>query len=292
MQLMLATAGKRADGVARRPSTGHPRILLPEPPPYSRFHTLRDRLGTRAGGVVATIVLEALLLLVLLSLNYGTHKATPDQPRLTSVEFTDPPLPDDPPEAQAAAPSALAPSAEPPAALPPVPPAATPPPGAQQPAPRAALIPMTREEMQGADISNLPRRRPDAPSGPAYGPAAPGPSAGDSQVVGTAPDGSPLYGARWYTEPTDQEMTGYLSTATYGSATISCRTAPGWRVEDCVGVSEYPPGSNMLRAVLAMAWQFRVRPPRRGNQSLVGGWVRIRIDYDNGRGTGRNNGGR
>ena len=75
-------------------------------------------------------------------------------------------------------------------------------------------------------------------------------------------------------------MAGYLSTALPGSALIACRTAPGWRVEDCVGLSENPTGSNMLRAVLAMAWQFQVRPPRRGNQSLVGSWVRIRITYD------------
>ncbi|MCL6249656.1 hypothetical protein M3P36_01150 [Altererythrobacter sp. KTW20L] len=265
------------------PQAGPAAIQPPVPPVLSRYQELRERLGPRAGGVAAAIVLEALLLLALLSLGHGGTIAEPDQPRLTSIDFTDPPPPDEPPPAPAETPSSIVPTVEPPAPAPPVPPAETPPPGAQQPAPRTAIIPLTREEMQGADISNLPRRRPDAPSGPAYGPAAPGPSAGDSQVVGTAPDGSALFAARWYTEPTDQEMAGYLSTATFGSATISCRTAPGWRVEDCVGVSEHPAGSNMLRAVLAMAWQFRVRPPRRGNQSLVGGWVRIRIDYNDGR---------
>lgn len=265
------------------PPPGLASIQPSEHPAQSRYHELRERLGPRAGGVAATIVLEVLLLLALLSLGHVGTSPEVDQPRLTSIDLADPPPQDEPPPAPAETPSVRVATVEPPAPAPPVPPAETPPPGAQQPAPRTAVIPLTREEMQGADISNLPRRRPDAPSGPAYGPAAPGPSAGDSQVVGTAPDGSALYAARWYTEPTDQEMAGYLSTATFGSATISCRTAPGWRVEDCVGVSEYPAGSNMLRAVLAMAWQFRVRPPRRGNQSLVGGWVRIRIDYTNGR---------
>jgi protein TonB len=65
---------------------------------------------------------------------------------------------------------------------------------------------------------------------------------------------------------------------------IVCRTAPDFRVEDCVGLDEYPDGSNLQRAVLAAAWQFRVRPPRVGGVSKVGAWVRIRIDYTERRG--------
>jgi protein TonB len=103
---------------------------------------------------------------------------------------------------------------------------------------------------------------------------------GDSEVVGRAPDGQPLYAARWFREPTHGELAGYLSTASGpGWALIACRTAPQWRVEDCVGLEEYPQGSQLQRAVLAAAWQFQVRPPRRGGQSLVGSWVRIRIEY-------------
>jgi periplasmic protein TonB len=47
-----------------------------------------------------------------------------------------------------------------------------------------------------------------------------------------------------------------------------------------VAIDEQPNGSNIARAVLAAAWQFRVRPPRVGGQLRVGEWVRIRITYD------------
>ncbi len=90
-----------------------------------------------------------------------------------------------------------------------------------------------------------------------------------------------MYAAAWYREPTDQELAGYLSTAQGpGWGLITCKTVADFRVEDCVGLDEYPEGSQILRAVLAAAWQFRVRPPRVGGVSQVGDWVRIRIDYD------------
>jgi protein TonB len=83
--------------------------------------------------------------------------------------------------------------------------------------------------------------------------------------VGTAPDGEPLYAAQWYEEPGEDMMRSYLSTARGpGWGLIACRTAPDYRVEDCVPLSEYPEGSQINRAILAAAWEFRVRPPRRG----------------------------
>jgi protein TonB len=79
-------------------------------------------------------------------------------------------------------------------------------------------------------------------------------------------------------------LRAYLSTARGpGWGLIACRTAPDYRVEDCVPLDEYPEGSQINRAVLAAAWEFRVRPARIGGRSQVGSWVRIRIDYSIGR---------
>lgn len=118
--------------------------------------------------------------------------------------------------------------------------------------------------------------------GRSYGPAHTGNprTANDSARVGSAPNGEPLYAARWYREPTEQELAGYLSTANNpGSALIACKTVPDYYVEDCVLLSESPPGTQIGRAALAAAWQFRVRPARIGGRDQVGSWVRIRIDY-------------
>ena len=103
----------------------------------------------------------------------------------------------------------------------------------------------------------------------------------DTERVGTAPNGEPLYAAAWYREPEDAMMRAYLSGARGpGYGLIACRTVEDFRVEDCVGLEEYPNGSNIMRSALAAAWEFRVRPPRRGGQVLVGSWVRIRISYN------------
>jgi protein TonB len=112
----------------------------------------------------------------------------------------------------------------------------------------------------------------------AYGPPDTGaPAASDSERVGTAPDGSPLYRAEWYREP-GEEFFGFLSAASPGWGLIACRTIPNYYVTDCVPLDETP-GSMLNRSILAGSGVFRVRPPRLGGRSLVGAWVRIRIDY-------------
>jgi protein TonB len=149
-----------------------------------------------------------------------------------------------------------------------------PPPAPPPPEPQASPSPPPRPKSTiGARV------RPNAGG---YGPADNGNPrfAGDSEMIGTAPNGEPLYAARWYREPTDQELAGYLSTANGpGYALIVCRTVSGYYVEDCALLSEGPQGAQIGRAVLAATWQFRVRPARIGGREQFGSWVRIRIDY-------------
>jgi len=148
------------------------------------------------------------------------------------------------------------------------------------------LLPFTRRQAASPDIANVPARpaTPAPANGEMMGPPAPRArrGAGDSQrVEGAGPNGEPLYAASWYYEPRPDELDGYLDTARGpGWALIICRTVPEYRVEDCELITEYPNGSNIGRSLLAATWQFRVRPPRIGGESQVGAWVRIRFDYD------------
>jgi len=247
---------------------------------HARLERLREEGGDRRlVGIGAAVLLELLLFAVLLTLGYS--KAPPEAPEVAFVsvdsgsaeEQTDSNEPE--PEARREAPSTTeqSESADP----------------VQTPAlpipPPAAVIPTTNPlPPQPASTPEPPtsRRIRAVVRGEAMGPAAPaaGASAGDSQVVGTAPNGEPLYAAKWYREPYPDELRGFLSTASGpGWGLIACRTVEDFRVEDCVALEEQPRGSNINRAVLAAAYQFRVRPPQRGGKSLVGSWVRIRIDY-------------
>lgn len=229
-----------------------------------------DRLGERGGerliGVALTLVIEFLMVLVVLSLGMAHESAKRRESNLVSMAISGQPKKPQP-QPRAANRSLQRPLLVQPPEHTPAPPA-------------FAIIPLSRNDMASFDLARLPRL--PGPDKPFMGPADPG-VFGDSKRVGTAPNGQPMYAASWYREPSDSELRGYLSTADGpGWALITCRTVPDFRVEDCVGLDEYPMGSNMLRAVLAAAWQFRVRPPQVGGVSQVGDWVRIRIEYTEG----------
>jgi len=243
----------------------------------------------RAGAIAAALAIELLILWMLLSLGVGSGAGRPETTSVTTFdasEASQPAAPDaqtrpEPEPAAEAAPTAPqdpapatpqqpSPLTLPPTALPRVSPVFIPPAPPAPPQPEASPQPQTPPRATAVI-------RPGAQYGPANQPRAGG---ADSEVVGAAPDGSPLYAARWYREPTNQELAGYLSAARGpGWGLIACRTAPNWRVEDCVIVGESPAGSNIARSTQAAAWQFQVRPPRVGGEYQVGAWVRIRITY-------------
>jgi protein TonB len=137
--------------------------------------------------------------------------------------------------------------------------------------------------MAASDIGKLPRGAP-APSG-GDGQFAAALGAGDSERVGTAPNGEPLYHAEWHRRPTDAQLAPYLPDRmpAEGWGLVACRTVERYRVEDCVELDDSPPGSRLAGAVRQAAWQFLVRPPRVGGKPLVGSWVRIRIEYSRSR---------
>ena len=231
------------------------------------------------------LAIEALILLLLLTLGVGISGEKEEEKVFTEFaaqDFSPPaePEPEQPAKAQpedSTPPAEVPPMPDRPSPLdlpepPRVPITANPTPAPQPPpAPPAQNTPKPAPTI-GARIN--PNRN--------YGPVDSGPprSSMDTERVGTAPNGEPLYAARWYREPTDQELAGYLSTAKGpGAALIACKIVPGYYVEDCELLSESPAGSQIGRAVLAASWQFRVRPARLGGREQFGTWVRIRIDY-------------
>lgn len=231
-------------------------------------------MSGRFKGLLLTVLVEALFVLVVLTLGASVTEPERRFVSLTSVSFSaaspskDPPAkttratPDPAQAAQSAPARANSPQAE------------THPQQVAPPPVMPRLIQLAPADMAAANIAALPR-----PSQPVAGPRLPGMGPPDTAIAakdtprvgGSGPNGEPLYAASWYREPYDDELRGYLSTASGpGWGLIACRTVPDYRVEDCFAIDEYPNGSNIARAVLAAAWQFRVRPPRLGGQVKVG----------------------
>ncbi len=254
-------------------STPAPSSLLSE--------RIRETLGRRAGAALFVVLIEALLLILLLTLNQSN--AEEEREVVPMSTFTLAPAGEQTPvpaEAGAQDPEQASPPepvAEPETTRPDDTPAARVPP---------PLLPFTRQQAAPPDIADMPTRpAPPAPAnGEVMGPPAPRArrGSGDSQrVEGSGPNGEPLYAASWYYEPRPDELDGYLDTAQGpGWALIICQTMPEYRVDNCQLITEYPRGSNIGRSLLAATWQFRVRPPRIGGTPQVGAWVRIRFDYD------------
>jgi hypothetical protein len=155
----------------------------------------------------------------------------------------------------------------------PTPPPPLPPPVVPPLPSKPAWIEIDRKDLAAGDISKVPNRRGEGQTGLA--------DRGTSMGPGEGPNGAPLYNAEWYVEPTAGELALYLPKGgpRPGSAMIMCQTAPRYRVENCRGLGENPPGSGLASALRQASWQFKVVPPRRGGEAIIGAWVRIRFDW-------------
>ena len=249
--------------------------------PLSWSDRLRARLPERIGGVLFALLAEVLIILALLSLSIAPP-GSPPQEELLTVFGVNPEPAEEPVEEETPAPTQDAAQAPQPTQTDTAPAETPTPPATPQVNPTPPpIVPMPSARPASPPAATRPAK-PAAPSGRVYGPPDTGTPGDTARVAGSGPNGEPLYGAAWYREPYPDELKGYLSTARGpGSALIACRTVADFRVEDCVELGETPQGSGIARAVLAAAWQFRVRPPRIGGVSKVGEWVRIRIDYSN-----------
>ncbi len=145
---------------------------------------------------------------------------------------------------------------------------------APEPIVELPMMMVSSDVFRASDISKI-RSAPNAETGPAL-------AAGDSDAsVGTAPDGTRIYQAEWYREPSQAEIDGYLTKVLRqtGWAMIICQTVDNYRVEDCRELEEWPAGSGLARSMRQAAWQFRVRPTRINGKPQIGTWVRIRFDF-------------
>lgn len=240
----------------------------------------------KLASLAIALAIEALIVLLLLTLGaniVGEEDAKETVTAFKAQDFSPAPEPEAEPEEAAEATTTDTPQTQQPVPQSPIRPSplVLNPQPAPQPSPEPAKPqPQTSPSPDARPSPKIGARIRQGSGG--YGPADTGNPrfAGDSEMVGTMANGEPLYAARWYREPTDSELAGYLSTANGpGYALIACKTVTGYYVEDCQLLSEGPQGSQIGRAVMAAAWQFRVRPARVGGKEQFGSWVRIRIDY-------------
>lgn len=153
-------------------------------------------------------------------------------------------------------------------------PASVTPPAAPPPLPQTWVL--GDPALRTFNLADTPSNAPSPPQQSAE--ASNGPP--DTPAVGKGPNGQTLYAAEWVREPTDQELSFYIGQRARAGffAVIACRTAPRFKVEDCVPMGEEPRGTGLARSIVEAAWQFRVRPPQLNGKLMVGEWVSIRID--------------
>ncbi|WP_052508036.1 hypothetical protein [Sphingomonas hengshuiensis] len=250
------------------------RTLVPE--------WLRNVFGRRGAAFVLALLVELLIALLLLWMSPTLPgKKDAAGPTVFGINV-DGDKPSEKAEAAKEASKRAAPREVAPVTPPPPPEIVPPPPPVPNTANPMPFIRMTRRDYADADIAKAKSGAPAAAgdSSAESGDAA-GAMAGDSEAIGTAPNGEPLYPVEWYRRPTHAQLDPYRSPRSRGPGfgLIACRTIARYQVTDCQELGEGPRGSGNAGAVRQAAFQFLVVPPRKGGKPLIGTWVAIRIDY-------------
>ncbi|MFN3620294.1 MAG: hypothetical protein ACK4S7_08370 [Sphingorhabdus sp.] len=238
----------------------------------------RDGIRRRGIGLAIALLLEAIIIIAILSL--GMRAGGPaDGPRGLSTFSLEA-------EADSAA-SAEKSDTQTPVMqkqqrtiTPPIPPPLLPPVNpVKAPSPNPDFIKVSKSEFDAMDLSKLP----------ASGTSGSGDGKGSDQGLkgmmgpGLGPGGAQLYPVAWLREPYDSELSPYLAAIKRippgASADIACRMAEHNRVENCQIIGESPRGTGLAKALRLAAWQFLVKPPRIDNKPQLGVWVRIHFDF-------------
>nr|WP_245405597.1 hypothetical protein [Sphingobium sp. Sx8-8] len=233
-----------------------------------------SRWRERGGGLLFALLFNGLLLLALLTLAPKPIVRLPDFRNPVTFEMAPAPKAE---KAQSKAEKSEKKEQQRPARkqVQPVPKPAKPvvKPAEQLPSPLPFLV-LDSQQMASADISKMEKK------GASEGAAGQGNSAAVSGP-GEGPGGVQLFEAEWYRRPTHAELAGYLpsNAPSSGWGLVACQTVDHYHVENCQALGESPMGSGFAKAVRLAAWQFLVLPPRVNGKTMVGSWVRIRIDY-------------
>lgn len=235
----------------------------------------------RATSLLLTVLVHLLLLWLLLTLAPQIVRRPPN----TSMSSFDVAAEGDRQDAPAPAARAERRAAERAETVRQPPPPPPPPPSVAVEQPGAITLPseimsLSRSDYTASNVAGMPRTARGAETGDKAESGAG--DAGEAVASGGGGAGERMYDVDWYRRPTSAELAFYLPKRAgpiTGWGLIACRTASGYRVEDCRELDQYPAGSGLSRAVRQAAWQFRVLPPRRGSTPILGAWVRIRIEY-------------
>lgn len=238
----------------------------------------RDDIRRRGFGIAIALLLEAIIIIAILSLGMragGPTKGTRGLSTFSLEAEAESASSADKSETQTPLVKEQKSTVTPPIPkplLPPVNPVKAPPPSPD-------FIKVSKSEFDAMDLSKLP----------SSGGAGSGESKGSGQGAkgmmgpGLGPGGAQLYPVAWLREPYDSELGPYLAAIKRippgASADIACRMAEFNRVENCQIIGENPRGTGLAQALRKAAWQFLVKPPRIDNKPLLGVWVRIRFDF-------------